>query len=49
MQAIELVKDRKTKEPATTEDRHDDGGSTRSRPSDGRGGMLGNVIRMSPR
>jgi 4-aminobutyrate aminotransferase len=48
MQAIELVKDRKTKEPATTEtammlEAARDGGLLV-----GRGGLLGNVIRMSP-
>ena len=48
MQAIELVKDRKTKEPATKEtgmmlESARDGGLLV-----GRGGLLGNVVRMSP-
>jgi 4-aminobutyrate aminotransferase-like enzyme len=48
MQALELVKDRKTKEPATAET-----GMMLEAARDrglliGRGGLLGNVIRMSP-
>jgi len=48
MQAIELVKDRKTKEPATTETAMMMEAARDRGLLIGRGGMLGNVIRMSP-
>jgi 4-aminobutyrate aminotransferase len=48
MQAIELVKDRKTKEPATAETAMMLEAARDRGLLIGRGGMLGNVIRMSP-
>jgi 4-aminobutyrate aminotransferase-like enzyme len=48
MQAIELVKDRKTKEPATAETAMMMEAARDRGLLIGRGGMLGNVIRMSP-
>jgi len=48
MQAIELVKDRKTKEPATTETAMMMEAARDRGLLIGRGGTLGNVIRMSP-
>jgi len=48
MQAIELVKDRKTKEPATVETALMMEAARDRGLLIGRGGMLGNVIRMSP-
>jgi 4-aminobutyrate aminotransferase-like enzyme len=48
MQAIELVKDRKTKEPAAAETAQVLEAARENRLLIGKGGMYGNVIRISP-
>jgi 4-aminobutyrate aminotransferase-like enzyme len=48
MQALELVKDRATKEPAPVETTQVLEGARRNGLLIGRGGLLGNVIRMAP-
>ncbi len=48
LQAIELVEDRKTKEPAETADQQLMEAARENRIIIGKGGMYGNVIRLSP-
>lgn len=48
MQALELVRDRKTKEPATAETAQVLEAARENRLLIGKGGMFGNVIRISP-
>jgi 4-aminobutyrate aminotransferase len=48
LQAIELVRDRKTKEPATAETAQVMEATRENRILVGKGGMFGNVIRLSP-
>jgi 4-aminobutyrate aminotransferase-like enzyme len=48
MQALELVKDRATKEPAPVEATQVLEGARRNGLLIGKGGLLGNVIRMAP-
>jgi 4-aminobutyrate aminotransferase len=48
MQAIELVRDRKTKEPATTETLQVMEAARENRILLGRGGLFGNVLRITP-
>src|SRR6202047_2845948 len=48
MQALELVKDRQTKEPATQETNQILEGARKNGPLVGKGGVYGNTIRMAP-
>jgi 4-aminobutyrate aminotransferase-like enzyme len=48
LQAIELVRDRKTKEPATAEAAELMEATRENRVLVGKGGLSGNVIRISP-